>query len=288
MRPTTRLRQMLASGRLVLAPFVYDAFQARLAERVGFSCVYMTGFGTAAAHGYPDLGLLTQTEMVQNARRIARAVSVPVIADADTGYGNPLNVWRTVREYEDAGVAGIHIEDQVFPKRCGFLEGKQVIPLEEFLPKLRSALDARRDPDFVIIARTDALAVHGWEETVRRARAFHEAGADLVFVDGIKTVEDLHIYARELADLPRLYNGMLLPAPEVERLGFKVMIAPLTLRVVYQALKEAFQTLLQTGTAPGARDLPVEDLAEVVGLSFWRDLEQRYVARQPSGVEGQR
>jgi 2-methylisocitrate lyase-like PEP mutase family enzyme len=161
--------------------------------------------------------------MVQNARYIANAVDVPVICDADTGYGNALNVTRTIRDYEMAGVAGCHIEDQVFPKKCGFFEGKQVVPLEEHVQKLRAAQDARRNPDFVIIARTDALAVTGWDDVIRRCRAYHTAGADMVFVDGIKTAEDLRIYARELAALPRLYNGMLLPVAEVAQMGFQVL-----------------------------------------------------------------
>src|SRR5271169_4399569 len=142
--PRVRLREMLAEPAMIVAPFVFDCMQAKLAAHAGFDAVYMTGFGTAAARGFPDLGLLTMTEMVANARAISHAVTVPVICDADTGYGNPLNVWRTVREYEDAGAAALHIEDQVFPKRCGFLAGKQVIPLENMTAKLRAAIDARR------------------------------------------------------------------------------------------------------------------------------------------------
>ena len=164
----TKLREMMGQDSMILAPFTYDAFTAKIGESVGFQCIYMSGFGTAMSKAYPDVGLLTQTEMVQNAREIVNAVSVPVIADADTGYGNPINTWRTVREYEAAAVAGIHIEDQVFPKKCGFFEGKQVIPLEEAIQKIRAALDARVNPDFVIIARCDALAVNGWEDTIIR------------------------------------------------------------------------------------------------------------------------
>jgi 2-methylisocitrate lyase-like PEP mutase family enzyme len=146
-------------------------------------------------------------------------VRIPIICDADTGYGNPLNVQRTVREYEAAGVAALHLEDQVFPKKCGFFAGKQVVPLEEHVQKIRAALDARTDPDFVIIARCDAYAVTGWEDTVRRCRAYREAGADLVFVDGIKTLEDLQRYATDLADIPRMYNGDLAPTPPRPLLG---------------------------------------------------------------------
>jgi 2-methylisocitrate lyase-like PEP mutase family enzyme len=246
------LRERLESSELLVAPFVYDALQAKIAEATGFEAVYMTGFGTAAARGLPDLGLLSLTEMVQNARFIAGAVEVPVICDADTGYGNALNVMRTVREFEDAGASAIHLEDQVWPKRCGFLEGKQVIPAEQMIPKLRAACDARRDPDFVIIARTDALQPHGWDEAERRARAYAEAGADLVFVDGIATRHDLDEYARRLADLPRLYNGALVPVREIADMGFRVMIHIATLGVTYRALKDAFAELMATGQVKGA------------------------------------
>src|SRR5271168_1563349 len=195
----SRLRDLLAGPGMIVAPFVYDCLQAKLAAAAGFEAVYMTGFGTAAARGYPDLGLLTMSEMVANARAISQSVNVPVICDADTGYGNPLNVWRTVREYEDAGASALHIEDQVFPKRCGFLAGKQVIAMDEMVPKVRAACDARINPDTVIIARTDALAVNGWDDVVRRANAYRDAGADLIFVDGIKTDDDLHNYASKLS-----------------------------------------------------------------------------------------
>jgi 2-methylisocitrate lyase-like PEP mutase family enzyme len=248
-----RLREMLASGRMVTAPFVFDALQAKLAESVGFEAVYMTGFGTAAARGLPDLGVLSMNEMSANARSIAGAVAVPAICDADTGYGNALNVQRTVREFEDAGAAAIHLEDQVWPKRCGFLEGKQVIPAEQMIPKLRAACDARRDPDFVIIARTDALQPHGWDEAERRARAYAEAGADLVFVDGIASTQELEEYARRLADLPRLYNGSA-PVREVADLGFRLMIHIGTLGVAYRALRDAFAELMATGQIKSASD----------------------------------
>ena len=275
-RTTSRLRQMLDSGRMVAAPFVLNAFHARIAESVGFQTLYMTGFGTAAERGYPDVGLVTQTEMTENARYIAGAVDVPVICDADTGYGNPINVTRTIREYEAAGVAGCHIEDQVFPKKCGFFEGKLVIPVEEHVQKIRAALSARRDPDFVVIARTDALAVNGWEDVVRRCRAYREAGADLVFVDGIRTVEDLNTYATALRDLPRLYNGMLVPIPEVEKMGFKVMITGGTLGVLFKALKDAFQELKDQGIVSSSRLATRDDITGVLGLAHVYELEKTF------------
>jgi 2-methylisocitrate lyase-like PEP mutase family enzyme len=195
-----RLRAALNQPGLVVAPFVYDGLQAMVAQQSGFSAVYMTGFGTAASRGMPDLGLLTMSEMAANARWISKAVEIPVICDADTGYGNPLNVLRTVEEFEDAGAAALHIEDQIWPKRCGFLEGKQVIPLDEMVQKVRAACDGRTDPNLVIIARTDALQGEGWGGTEERARSYFEAGADLVFVDGIRTITDLDEYSRRLSD----------------------------------------------------------------------------------------
>ncbi len=276
MRTTTRLRELLASGRLVVAPFCLNALHAKIAEAAGFEAVYMTGAGTAAERGFPDVGLLTQTEMVQNARFIANAVSVPVVCDADTGYGNAINVRRTVREYEDAGVAGIHIEDQVFPKKCGFFEGKQVIPRAEMVQKLRAALDARTDPDFVIIARCDAYAVTGWEDTVDRCRAYIEASADMVFVDGIKTVDDIHTYARDLEDVPRMYNGDLLPTQDMDRLGYRFMICGSTIWLVYKAVKDAFDELKSTGKVNPDRYGTRWDVAGLLGLDEIYALEQKY------------
>jgi 2-methylisocitrate lyase-like PEP mutase family enzyme len=273
---TTRLRQMLCSGTMVVAPFVLNAYHARIAEAMGFQVVYMTGFGTAAERGYPDVGLLTQTEMVENARYIASAVDAPVLCDADTGYGNALNVTRTIREYEAAGGAGCHLEDQVFPKKCGFFAGKQVVPLEEHVQKIRAALAARRDPDFVIIARTDALAVYGWDEVIRRCRAYHQAGADLVFVDGIATVDDLHTYASALRDLPKLYNGMLLPVPAVEHLGFQIMITGGTIGVICKALTDAFQELKDTGMVSPSRLATRDEITSLLGLAHVYKLEQTY------------
>jgi 2-methylisocitrate lyase-like PEP mutase family enzyme len=249
-----RLRAALGEPGLLVAPFVYDGLQAMIAESSGFGAVYMTGFGTAASHGMPDLGLLTMSEMVANARRISRAVGIPVICDADTGYGNPLNVIRTVQEYEDAGAAAFHIEDQVWPKRCGFLEGKQVIPRGEMVQKVRAARDGRSDPRFVIIARTDALQSEGWDGAEARARSYFEAGADLIFVDGIRTLADLDEYARRLSDLPRLYNGQLRPTREIEERGFKVMIHTGTLAVAFRALRDAMRELRDEGRIGAAQD----------------------------------
>ena len=280
MKTTTRLRQMLDSGPMLVAPFILNALHAKIAESVGFDAVYMTGAGTAAERGFPDVGLLTMTEMVANAKYIAAAVDIPVVCDADTGYGNMINVQRTVREYEAAGVAGIHIEDQVFPKKCGFFEGKQVIPMEEHVQKIRAALDARQDPDFVIIARCDAYAVTGWEDTVARCCAYRDAGADMVFVDGIKTPEDLANYATDLKELPRMYNGDLLPTPEVAALGYKLMICGSTIWLVYKQIHDAFEELKTTGRVNPERYGKRMDVANLLGLDQVYELEQRYGVSQ--------
>ena len=276
MKPTTKLRQLLQGENLIVAPFVMNGLLAKIAQSVGFEAVYMTGAGTAAEKGFPDVGLLTMTEMVTNAKYIANAVDIPVICDSDTGYGNALNVQRTVREYESAGVAGIHIEDQVFPKKCGFFEGKQVIPMEEHVQKIKAALDARTDPDFVIIARCDAYAVTGWEDTVRRCRAYRAAGADLVFVDGIKSMDDLKHYANDLEDLPRMYNGDLATTQEVDALGYKLMICGSTIWLVYQQVKEAFEELKDQGKVDPSRFGTRWDVAGLMGLEQIYELERKY------------
>ncbi len=271
------LRRALDGPELVVAPFVYDALQARIAEAAGFEACYMTGFGTAAARGFPDLGLLTMTEMVQNVRSLARSVEIPLVCDADTGYGGPINAMRTVREYEAAGAAALHIEDQVWPKRCGFLDDKQVVPPGEMVSKLRAACDARCDPDLVIIARTDALQPEGWDSAEARARAYHEAGADLVFVDGVREVRDLDLYAERLADLPRVYNGQLLPSDEIGARGFKLMIHTATLAVTYRALRAAMAELRGTGAIEEAGDpTSFGELLELLGAPRALDTAKRY------------
>src|SRR5678816_2858786 len=210
MRQTTRLRELLRSGRSLLVPGCYNALSARILAEVGFPAVYMTGYGTSLSLlGMPDAGLATMTEMHLNARYIAGAVSVPVIADADNGYGNAINVIRTVREYVGTGVAGIHIEDQAIPKRCGHVAGRQVIPIEEAAGKYRAAAQARdeADPDFILIARTDARGAHGGslDEAIRRANAYLEAGADMAFVEGPTSVDEVRRICREVKG-PIFYN----------------------------------------------------------------------------------
>jgi 2,3-dimethylmalate lyase len=221
------LRTAMSKG-MVVAPFVFDGGQALYVEKAGFPAAYMTGFGTAATYGLPDVGLLTLTEMADNVRRLVNSADIPIIADADTGYGNYSNVMRTVQEYERAGAGALHLEDQVWPKRCGYMANKQVIPKDEATAKIKAAVDARRDPDFVIIARTDALAVNGWDDTEDRLRSYVGAGADVVFVDGIRNAEDFKEYRRRLGDLPILFNNVpLLPVRDVQEMGgAAIMIHP--------------------------------------------------------------
>ena len=283
MRTTTRLRELLSGERMLLAPFTYDGFTARIAQEAGFDAVYMSGFATSMSRGLPDVGLLTQTEMVQNAASIASVVDVPVVADADTGYGNAINVHRTVREYERAGVAGVHVEDQVAPKKCGFFEGKQVIDVHEAASKIRAAVEARTDDDFVVIARTDALAVNGWDDVERRCRAFADAGADLVFVDGIRTSDDLQEFARRLGDLPRMYNGEL-PPDEVEALGFRFQIHRGPIFSLYPIIKEMMVELRENGRISaidrfGTGGELRTSIADALGLGAITEMERRYAVR---------
>ena len=272
-----RLRALLNSSEMVVAPFIFDAFQAKIAQAAGFQTVYMTGFGTAASRGFPDVGLLTMAEMVENVRSIANAIDIPLVCDADTGYGNPVNVYRTIREYEAAGAAALHMEDQVWPKRCGFLSGKQVIPLADMVPKVQAACDARRSEDFVIIARTDALAVNGWEDVIQRARAYREAGADLIFVDGIKTHDDIERYVQELGDLPLLYNGQLLPVQELAKFGFKLTIYSATLMAAYIRMRDAMRELKTTGSiAQDAGWESFEELTDLLGVPEAMEIGKKY------------
>ncbi|MGB4862462.1 MAG: isocitrate lyase/PEP mutase family protein [Tepidiformaceae bacterium] len=250
------LRQLMASGTVV-APFVFDGVQAKLAEAAGFAAVYMSGFGTAASFGLADMGLIGLGEMSANAARIAAAVSVPVIADADTGYGDETNIARTVAVYERAGVAALHIEDQDWPKRCGFLEGKRVIPAQEMVLKVCAAVAARTDPELVIIARSDALQPNGWDDAIARLRAYREAGADVVFMDGLKTKEQVERAARDLAGVPQLLNSWLLTPAEARDLGFAIYIHLGVMLRHFSDFRRSLEELRESGSV----HLPAEDLS---------------------------
>ncbi len=288
---TTRLRELLVQRGLLVAPGAYDALSARLIAQAGFPAVYMTGFGTAASVlGQPDVGLLTMSEMVSCAAALAAVVGDrPLIADADTGYGNPINVRRTVREYERAGVAAIHIEDQVWPKKCGHMEGKQVIPVDEMVQKIRAAVDARQDPDFVIIARTDANAVYGLEDALRRGRAYRDAGADVIFIEAPRSIEELRAIAQAFPDVPLLYNWAesgktpLLPLEEIHALGFKLVIFPVSmLFAATQALLDLLEALKQgqTSLAFAERMVTFSQFTDQIGLPEIQALERRYGVHQ--------
>ncbi|MDI3299360.1 MAG: isocitrate lyase/PEP mutase family protein [Bacillota bacterium] len=281
-----RLRELLRGPEPVLAPGAYDALSARLVEAAGFPAVYMTGFGTSASRlGRPDVGLLTMTEMVENARRIVEAVEVPVIADADTGYGNPINVIRTVQEYERAGVAAIHLEDQVAPKKCGHMEGKQVIPAEEMVEKVRAAVAARSSEEFVIIARTDARAVEGLEAALERARRYREAGADVLFVEAPQSEEEIRRIAAAFPGVPLLFNwaeGGKTPPTEyrlLRELGFRLVIFPIgALLAATRAIRQLLERIREEGTPIGALgELPrFDEFLDFIGLPEIRELEARF------------
>ncbi len=285
--PRARLRELLSAGAPLMAPGAYDALSARLIEQAGFDAVYMTGFGTTASLiGRPDVGLLSGAEMVDNARRIVSAVDVPVIADADTGYGNALNVVRTVQLYEQAGVAGIQLEDQVMPKKCGHMSGKLLIGADEMVGKIRAAVSARQDPDLVVIARTDAVAVDGLDAAIERARAFADAGADLLFVEAPTSEDDIARVAAELTGVaPLVFNwaeGGRTPPLSLERiaeLGFALVIYPIgTLLAATAGIQSLLATLRADGTPTAALgSLPTFDaFTGLIGLPEVQALEQRF------------
>ena len=272
------LRELLAGPEPVLAPGAYDALSARLVERAGFPAVYMTGFGASASLlGRPDVGLLSFDEMAGHARRLAQAVSVPLIADADDGYGNPLNVMRTVREYAAAGVAALHIEDQVAPKRCGHMEGKEVIDAAEMVEKVRAAVEARGDGELLIIARTDARAVEGLDSALERARRYREAGADALFVEAPETEQEIGAVAAAFPDVPLVFNWVdggktpQLPLDRIRELGFALVIYPVTtLFAAARAVADVLDRL-------GEHDVPSFDaFTDMIGLPEMRALEARF------------
>ena len=288
-RATTKLRSLLREPGIIMAPGAYDCLTARIIQNAGFPAVYMTGAGTSVATlGYPDLALATMNEMVGNAADIAATVEVPVIADADTGYGGVLNIQRTIRQYERAGVAGVHIEDQEFPKRCGHLDNKRVVSIDEMVGKIRAAVDARTDDDFVIIIRTDALAVTGWDDTMRRCEAFTKAGADVLFVEAIRSPEEAEQVVASV-EVPLLYNFVetgkspMFTAQELELLGFKLVIYPgsalLTVTKVVAGLMEELRT---NGTTAHLVDnmVTLQECFEIMGLTEMLATDESYSARE--------
>jgi 2-methylisocitrate lyase-like PEP mutase family enzyme len=283
--PRARLRALLAQNAPVTAPGAYDALSARLVEEAGFDAVYMTGFGaTASLIGRPDVGLLSGSEMADSARRIVSAVDVPVIADADTGYGNAVNVLRTIQLYEQAGVAGVQLEDQVMPKKCGHMSGKLIISAKEMVGKIHAAVDARRDPDLVIIARTDAIAVDGLAAAIERAGAFAAAGADLLFVEAPASEEDIATVATELRGVaPLVFNWAEggktppLPAERIAELGFSLILYPIGTLLAATAGIRTLLASLRCDGVPALDGLPAfGEFTDFIGLPEVQALEQRY------------
>src|SRR5574341_70314 len=293
MTTTTRIHALLEKERTLLFPGVYDALSAKLVERAGFPLTFISGYSVAASHlGLPDFGYLTQTEIVAVTRRVCASVGIPIIIDADTGYGNALNVIRTVNELIEVGAAGMFLEDQIWPKRCGHMKGKRVIPIEEHVQKIRAAVDARRNRDFFIVARTDARQVTGLNDAIRRCRRYREAGADALFVEGPRSVEELATIARELP--PPLVANMLeggvtplLTKEELESLGFQLIVCPLTaLYASAKAMQEIFGLLKTAGTTRAAMDrlLPFQQFHDIIDLDGYYALDERY--RTPDDTPG--
>jgi 2-methylisocitrate lyase-like PEP mutase family enzyme len=286
---STSLKKLLERPGMLIAPGAYDALGARQIEQAGFEVAYMTGGGTSIARGFPDFGLLDMGEMVANAAAMARSIRIPLIADADTGYGNELNVVRTVREYESRGIAAIHIEDQVSPKRCGHLDGKEVVPQAEFVSKITAAVEARQSTDFLIIARTDARAVLGLDDAIARANAALSAGADMAFVEATQSME-------EVAAVPLRVNGPCLlnvvaggrtPSFDLrtaEAMGYKLTILPaLLLMAAVEASDLALAELKRTFVSPepGVR---ISDVFRRFGADEWDELRRRFNAGQAMDV----
>ncbi len=289
MRLTSKLRQMLQEPGIIVAPGAYDCLTAKIIQDAGFPAVYMTGAGTSVARlGYPDLALATMTEMLSNAADIAASVAVPVIADADTGYGGLLNVQRTIRQYERTGVAAVHVEDQEFPKRCGHLDNKRVTPSADMAAKIRAAVDARDGDDLVIIARTDALAVTGWDDTMRRCEAYIQAGADMLFVEAIGSVEEAERIARAFP-VPLLYNAVetgkspLIPVDQLEEIGFKLVIFPVSaLLTVTRVVGRLMEDLKSQGTTTHRMNdmASLAECFEMMGLTEMLNTDAAYASEQ--------
>ena len=286
MNPRKRLKELFTRKRLLVAPGAFDGLSARLVEEAGFEAVYLSGGAVARSMGVPDIGLLTMSEVIERAVQVVSVVKIPVIADADTGYGNALNLVRAVREFERAGVAAIHIEDQATPKRCGHLEGKEVISLPEMEKKLEAALASRSDPSFAIIGRTDARAIHGLKDAIRRGKSFARLGVDAVFVEAPESETELETIARSLPEVPLMVNMFkggktpLLPASRLEKMGFRIAIFPSeSQRAAIYAMREALQLLKRDGSteAMDSRLATFKERDRIVGLDEWQQLEEKYL-----------
>ncbi|HSD05297.1 MAG TPA: isocitrate lyase/PEP mutase family protein [Nitrosopumilaceae archaeon] len=279
---------MYDSSKPLVVPGVYDAIGAKIAQKAGFEAMFQTGYGTSATLlGMPDYGFIGSTETIENARRICQAVSVPVIVDADTGYGNPLSVWKIVRELESAGASGIFLEDQKWPKRCGHMSGKEVIPKEEYAEKLHAALDARKSKDFIIVARTDARATEGLDAAIERGLRYEKIGADAVFIEAPRSIAEMKKIGRSI-DAPLVANMIeggatpILPAKVLHKIGFKLILYPLSVLFANAfASLQILRELKKTGTTVKFKKnlVEFEQFNDIVDLSKFRKMENKYSRR---------
>jgi methylisocitrate lyase len=288
LRKTTVLRRLLKEEEVLLAPGCFNALSARLIEQSGFEAIYVSGAAVAGNFlGYPDIGLTTMNDVLENARNIVRVTGLPVICDADTGFGNAINMMRTVREFESAGLAGMQIEDQVMPKKCGHTEGKLLISKAEMVQKVKAAVDARQDPDFVLVVRTDAIAVNGLDDALDRALSYQEAGADVIFVEAPRTQEEMRRICRTFK-VPLLANMVegggktpILPLRELKEMGYKLVIYPVSAHMAaIKAMQEVLAVLKQDGTTArcASQMVPFQEMFEVVGRSKFVALERKYAS----------
>ena len=287
MNPRQTLKKLFQRNKLLVAPGCFDGLSARLVEEAGFEAAYLSGGAVARSMGIPDIGLVTMSEAIERAAQVVSAIKIPIIADADTGYGNAVNLVRTVREFERIGVAAIHIEDQVTPKRCGHLDGKEVVPLAEVAQKIAAALATRTDPDFCIIARTDARAVNGMDDAIERAKVFAKLGVDAIFVEAPQSEEELAEIPRRLSGVPLLVNVFkggktpMLPMDRLEKMGYRIAIYPSeTQRAAIHAMRTALSTLKREGTTESIDDAltTFKERDRVVGLDDWQKIERDYLS----------
>jgi 2-methylisocitrate lyase-like PEP mutase family enzyme len=286
MSPRQTLKRLLKRNQLLVAPGCFDGLSARLVQEAGFEAAYLSGGAVARSMGIPDIGLVTLSESIERAAQVTAAITIPVIADADTGYGNAVNLVRTVREFERVGVAAIHIEDQITPKRCGHLDGKEVISLAEMEKKLQAALATRTDADFCIIARTDARGVNGLDDAIERGRAFAKLGVDAVFIEAPQSEEELAEIPRRLSGIPLLVNVFkggktpMLPMQRLQQMGYRIAIYPSeTQRAAIHAMRAALATLKREGTTESIDEslTTFKDRDRVVGLDEWQKIERAYL-----------
>lgn len=285
MKRTTQLRELLEEKRLLVAPGAFDGLSARLIERAGFPLIYATGGGIARSMGYPDIGLITMTEVILRVKNMVDVTNIPVFADADTGYGNAINLMRTVKEFQTIGVGGIHIEDQITPKKCGHYEGKSLISEEEMVKKIEAAKEARTDPDFLIVARTDARSVESFEGSIHRAKRYREAGADMIFVEAPQTVEEIREIPRAIS-APLVINMFkggktpLVPIQQLEEWGYRIAIVPSSPQLAaIKAMQELLKILREQGTPEPYSEgmVTFQERDEIVDHPKFQELEQRFL-----------